>query len=63
MNHRLFDGEDSVGRKVRIEDREFTVVGVMEPWYPVPKFYDTHNNTFGEPEEVSRLVEYLLEPR
>ena len=30
-NERLFGGENSVGRKIRIEDREFTVVGVTEP--------------------------------
>jgi len=51
-NDRLFGGEDSVGRTVRIEDRDFTVVGVLAPWQPMPKFYDPHNGPFGHPEGI-----------
>lgn len=51
-NARLFGGEDSVGRTVRIEDREFVVAGVMAPWRPIPKYYDTHTNPFDNPEEI-----------
>jgi putative ABC transport system permease protein len=40
MNDKLFGGEDSVGRSVRIEDREFRVVGVLDDWDPTIKFYD-----------------------
>ena len=40
MNDRLFGGEDSVGRSLRIEDREFRVVGVLDDWDPAVKFYD-----------------------
>lgn len=49
-NLKLFGGEDSVGRTVQIEDRGFTVVGVLKPWRPTIKFYDVTNNPFGEPE-------------
>jgi len=45
-NQRLFGGEDSVGRSVRIEDRDFRVVGVLDAWRPLPKFYDTTNGPF-----------------
>ena len=51
-NKRLFGGENSVGRKVRIEDREFTVLGVIAEWRPMPKFYDVTNFEFGESEQV-----------
>jgi len=51
-NDRLFGGANSVGRKVRIEDREFTVVGVTKRWKPMPKFYDITNFEFGESEEI-----------
>jgi putative ABC transport system permease protein len=51
-NLRLFGGEDSVGRKVQVEDRDFTVVGVLAPWRPTIKFYDTSNSEFQEPEEL-----------
>ena len=48
LNERLFGGEDSVGKRLRIEDREFTVVGVLDDWQLAPKFYDTHNDAFEE---------------
>jgi putative ABC transport system permease protein len=51
-NQRLFGGEDSVGRSVRVEDREFTVVGVLDDWRPLPKFYDTLNDPFEPPEKI-----------
>lgn len=51
-NDELFGGEDSTGRTLRINDREFTVVGVSEDWYPVPKYYDVNNGAFDEPEQM-----------
>jgi putative ABC transport system permease protein len=52
LNQRLFGGENSVGRTLRLENREFRVVGVLEPWHPLPKFYDPHNGTIEEAEEL-----------
>ncbi|HXV75652.1 MAG TPA: ABC transporter permease [Candidatus Polarisedimenticolaceae bacterium] len=52
VNRKLFGGENSVGRTLRIEDREFRVVGVLERWRPTPKFYDTQNDEFGPVEEI-----------
>jgi len=52
LNDRLFGGTNSVGRKLRIEDREFEVVGVLRPWYPSPKFYDPLNGEFDDPEAL-----------
>lgn len=51
-NRKLFGGEDSVGRELRINNRNFTVVGVIGDWRPDVKFYDLNNNPFGEPEEI-----------
>lgn len=51
-NERLFGGENSVGRTVRLEDRDFTVVGVMKPWRPLPKFYDITNFSYQEAEDI-----------
>jgi putative ABC transport system permease protein len=51
-NQKLFGGENSVGKRVRIEDRNFTVVGVMSPWRPFPKYYDPHNGPFEDAEEI-----------
>jgi putative ABC transport system permease protein len=52
LNQRVFGGEDSVGRTLRIEDRDLRVVGVLEPWRPMPKFYEVHNGAFDETEEI-----------
>lgn len=51
-NRRLFGGENSVGRTLRIENRDFTVVGVVAEWNPPIKFYDVHNGQFDEPEAI-----------
>ena len=51
-NQKLFGGANSVGKQVRIEGRDFTVSGVLAPWYPKPKYYDPHNDSFEQPEEL-----------
>lgn len=51
-NQKLFGGQNSVGRMVRVEDREFKVVGVLKPWRPFPKYYDPHNGAFEKPEQI-----------
>jgi len=51
-NEKLFGGEDSIGRSVRLEDRSFTVVGVIERWNPAPKYYDMSNGSYNTTEEV-----------
>jgi putative ABC transport system permease protein len=52
LNERLFGGEDSVGRTIRMEQTDFRVVGVMGDWQPVPRFYDLNNGRYGEVEQV-----------
>ena len=51
-NDRVFGGANSVGKRLRLEDREFTVVGVLDEWYPRPKFYDPLNGEMEAPEEI-----------
>lgn len=52
LNERLFGGEDSTGRTVLMDGLTFTVVGVLDRWQPVPKFYDVNNGPFESSEEV-----------
>ena len=52
MNDKLFGGQNSVGKTVRIEDREFRVVGVMDTWRPSVKFYDVTQQVVQPPEQV-----------
>ena len=51
-NERLFGGENSVGRTVRASGHTFRVVGVMDEWSPLPRFYDITTNAFDEVEDV-----------
>ena len=64
INERVFGGENSVGRSVRLNGRDFQVVGVLDEFMPVPKFYDVTNDPFGEAEEIyipfNIAVEYEL---
>ena len=50
-NERLFSGADSVGKTVRMGAEDFRVVGVLKPWNPQPKFYETSGGGFQDPEE------------
>jgi putative ABC transport system permease protein len=50
VNQKMFAGENSVGRTIRWNDREFRVVGVMDVWEPQPKFYDLNKGAFEMPE-------------
>ena len=64
INEKVFGGENSVGRSVRLNGMDFQVVGVMDEFLPVPKFYDVTNGAFNEPEEIfipfNVAVEYEL---
>jgi putative ABC transport system permease protein len=52
MNQKLFGGIDSVGKTLKIENRYFTIIGVLAPWRPTPRHYDPTSNAFGEPEAL-----------
>ena len=52
QNDRLFGGTNSVGRLLRWNDRQFRIVGVLDAWFPQPKFYDVIDDPFGVPEDV-----------
>jgi putative ABC transport system permease protein len=51
-NETLFGGINSVGHTIRWNDHEFRVVGVLNDWYPRPKFYDLNNSAFLPPEDA-----------
>lgn len=52
INDRVFGGENSVGRSIKIVGRTFTVVGVLDEWVLVPRFYDVTTGAFDETEDV-----------
>ncbi len=52
MNEKFFGGVNSVGRRIRWDDREFRIVGVRDRWQPLPTFYDLNNGSLEEGEDV-----------
>jgi len=40
LNDRLFGGTNSVGKTLRLNTEEYRIVGVIDTWQPVPRFYD-----------------------
>lgn len=50
-NETLFGGGDSVGKSVRMDGVDYTVVGVLKKWDLRVKYYDLTNGAFNNPEE------------
>ena len=51
-NEALFGGVNSVGRTLRWNDHEFRVVGVLDDWFPRPRFFDLNGGSFDPPEKA-----------
>ena len=51
-NQKIFGGENSVGRDLRLEERTWRVVGVLEPWRPPLRYWEMNRNPAGPPEPV-----------
>jgi putative ABC transport system permease protein len=52
LNDKLFAGANSVGKTLNITGVAFRVVGVLNDWAVVPRFYDLHAAPFGNVEEM-----------
>ena len=46
LNDKLFGGENSVGRTLRLRDSDVRIVGVLKPWRPAPQFYTVVGGRF-----------------
>jgi putative ABC transport system permease protein len=51
-NEKLFGGANSVGRTIRWNDRDVRITGVLDAWFPKPRFYDLNNDAFQAPDDV-----------
>ena len=60
LNDRLFQGVNSVGRQLKLNSNDYTIVGVIDDWQPTPKFYDLNNGNFSEAELI--FVPFSLLP-
>jgi putative ABC transport system permease protein len=52
LNDKVFGGTNSVGKTLKLDDRDYRVVGVLGVWEPTPKFYDLNNDSYGESADV-----------
>ena len=52
VNQKLFGGANSVGKSLTLGDQQYRIIGVLDAWNPVPRFYDLNNNSFDVPENL-----------
>jgi len=54
LNELLFGGENSVDKTLKIGDKTYRIIGVMDEWHPSPRFYDVggHGQTFSGDDQL-----------
>jgi putative ABC transport system permease protein len=52
LNDKVFAGANSVGKALNLDGHDYRVMGVIDHWQPMPKFYDLNNDLYGKAEEV-----------
>lgn len=61
LNQRFFKGENSVGRTVRIEGRDFRVIGVLAPFRPSIRYYDAaYGSATVPPERIFLSIGHMI---
>jgi putative ABC transport system permease protein len=43
LNDKLFNGEDSTGKQIDIDDHLYRISGVIDDWNPTPRYFDLPN--------------------
>jgi putative ABC transport system permease protein len=52
LNDKLFGGQNSVGKTLRLQETDFRIIGVLGDWRPNPHFYDLNMDAYASYEEV-----------
>ena len=52
INEKLFGGQNSVGKTVRLDGVDYSVVGVLDNWKLRARYYDLTNGAFDDPDEL-----------
>jgi len=61
LNQKLYGGENSVGRQMMLDDRQYRIVGVTEHWDPKPRFFDTFGgNAYADPIQIYIPFSYAI---
>ena len=51
INEKLFGGQDSTGKTMRLNGIDYTIVGVLDTWNLRSRYYDLTNGAFADPDE------------
>jgi putative ABC transport system permease protein len=46
LNERVFGGANSVGKTLDLGGKNYTIIGVLDHWEPIPQFYDIGRTPF-----------------
>lgn len=53
LNEQLFNGENSVGRSIQLDDDFYQITGVIDDWQPMPRFYHADwSRAFQDTEQI-----------
>jgi len=61
LNDKLFDGADSRGKTLRLRDKDFTIVGVLDAWRPAPHYFDLTLGAYAKPADIYVPLQTSLE--
>lgn len=61
MNEQLFGKESSIGKSVDIQDKLYTVVGVLDRWRVRPRFYHPQSGRFDGTEDIYMPLDVALD--
>lgn len=51
-NQKVFGGGNSLGKTIRLDQRDFRVVGVLKPWRPAIRPFELNRDPTGRPEPI-----------
>jgi putative ABC transport system permease protein len=51
-NDRLFGGTNSVGKTIRLDNEPYSIIGVLDDWRLLPRFYDLTIRPFGDGDAI-----------
>ncbi len=57
---KLYGADHAVGQSLRLGKDVFRVVGVIDPWQPVPRFYDLTQGSYAKVEQVFMPLETAM---
>ena len=52
LNDKLFGGQNSVGKELRLQETAFRIIGVLGDWHPQPHFYQIYMGRYADNEDV-----------